>query len=102
MGFTKIKIETDSICAVRILQNNSNTLHSCTTLTRAIKELQATPNNFSITHIWREANFSVDALAKHAHSLTLGIHYFSATPLFFALLLDADRRQVVFVRVLNT
>ncbi|KAL4275656.1 hypothetical protein AHAS_Ahas20G0129000 [Arachis hypogaea] len=98
MGFNKIKVESDSTCAVRLIQNSSTSFHGSTTLIRAIKELQTKPGEFEIDHIHREANFSADELAKHAHSLLVGLHQFVALPPFITHTLDADRKDMKFAR----
>ncbi|KAL4396472.1 hypothetical protein AHAS_Ahas01G0095300 [Arachis hypogaea] len=101
MGMEKVQVETDSTCAVNLLQHASTDLHDSTSLIRAIKELQANPGDFRVNHVLREANFSADVLAKHAHNLPAGLHHFVSPPSFLVPTIEVDRRQIVFARIVN-
>ncbi|KAL4391122.1 hypothetical protein AHAS_Ahas03G0213500 [Arachis hypogaea] len=93
MGLNRVLVEMDSTCLVKLLQRNSSSFYSNTTLTQAIKVLQVNLRNFRIHHMLKEANFSANVLAKEAHSFSMGLFRFATPFPFLAPTLNADRRE---------
>ncbi|QHN78661.1 Putative ribonuclease H protein [Arachis hypogaea] len=73
----RVKVESDSACVAQLLQNESNPFYGSSALIHAIKNLQSRMVNCVIHHVFREANFTADILAKHARNLPVGIHRFN-------------------------
>ncbi|CAN1828517.1 Putative ribonuclease H protein At1g65750 [Linum perenne] len=74
LGIRKLAIQTDSIAAVRILQDRSRQDHQHANLARRFQELVGWDWEVSLIHVYRESNFLADSLAAMAHSLPFGTH----------------------------
>ncbi|CAN0829758.1 Putative ribonuclease H protein At1g65750 [Linum grandiflorum] len=66
-GCRRIAIQTDSTCAVQLLQATDKHDHQHAALVLKYWEI-------SIIHIYREGNFMADSLANEGHSLSFGLH----------------------------
>ncbi|CAN0913836.1 Putative ribonuclease H protein At1g65750 [Linum grandiflorum] len=91
LGYRKVKVETDSLTSVQLLQSEDITGHPLKALVRDIMLIKA-EGWCEITHIRREANFVADGLAKLGHGERNGERWFSSTPEMLRELVEADRR----------
>ncbi|RYR27976.1 hypothetical protein Ahy_B01g052052 [Arachis hypogaea] len=98
MRISKLVVESDSKCAVELIQKTSVEKHSQSTLIRAIKELLVGLESVVVRHIYREANFCADALAKAGQEQEDGVHCFKLPPAMVAHQVLADRSGMKFSR----
>ncbi|CAN1256136.1 Putative ribonuclease H protein At1g65750 [Linum perenne] len=73
-GVRKLAIQTDSKCAVQLLQKIGNNDHQHAALIIAYEELTRREWDVTLHHIYRESNFLADSLAAKGHSLSFGTH----------------------------
>ncbi|XP_057734174.1 uncharacterized protein LOC130949486 [Arachis stenosperma] len=92
LGIAKLVVESDSRCIVTLVQKAFPENHGSSSLIRSIKELLAKMDNVEVRHIYREANFYADALAKLGQGEVSGIKFFEQPPLclFHHLFVDAS------------
>ncbi|XLT87235.1 hypothetical protein HN873_008988 [Arachis hypogaea] len=92
LGIRKLVVESDSKCAITLTQKMSPEIHGNSSLIRSIKELLVKMEDVEVRHIYREANFCADALAKLGQEHELGIKFWEQPPpcLFHHLLADAS------------
>ncbi|RYR30075.1 hypothetical protein Ahy_B01g054901 [Arachis hypogaea] len=100
MRISKLVVESDSKCAVELIQNQKTSVekHSQSTLIRAIKELLVGLESVVVRHIYREANFCADAFAKAGQEQEDGVHCFKLPPAKVAHQVLADRSGMKFSR----
>ncbi|CAN1860132.1 Putative ribonuclease H protein At1g65750 [Linum perenne] len=77
-GLRKIEVQTDSLCAIQILQMTANDDHQHAGLVCIFKDMIQWDWEVSIRHIYREGNFLADSLAAKGHSLSFGTHLVEA------------------------
>lgn len=90
-GFRKVHLETDSRCALSLLQKHTAGLHRHTHLVNTIQELLHRDWTVQITHIYMEANCIADFMANLANVMSVGCHRFQAPPQEAHHLLELDR-----------
>ncbi|CAN0905585.1 Putative ribonuclease H protein At1g65750 [Linum grandiflorum] len=73
-GYRRLAIQTDSVCAVQLLKSQDIHNHPHAALVLKFQELSRCDWDLKITHIYREANFMADSIAKEGYSLPLGLH----------------------------
>nr|XP_025679114.1 uncharacterized protein LOC112779070 [Arachis hypogaea] len=71
----KLVVESDSKCAITLTQKMSPEIHGNSSLIRSIKELLMKMEDVEVRHIYREANFCADALAKLGQEYESGINF---------------------------
>ncbi|RYR61100.1 hypothetical protein Ahy_A04g018201 [Arachis hypogaea] len=98
MRISKLVVESDSRCAVELIQKTSVEKHSQSTLIRAIKELLVGLESVIVRHIYREANFCTNALAKAGQEQEVGVYCFKFPPVMVAHQVLADRSGMKFSR----
>ncbi|RYR10538.1 hypothetical protein HN873_050716 [Arachis hypogaea] len=64
LGIAKLVMESDSKCAMTLIQKMSTEIHGSSSLIRSIKELLVKMKSVEVRHIYRETNFCIDTLAK--------------------------------------
>ncbi|CAI0390754.1 unnamed protein product [Linum tenue] len=74
MGHRRVRVELDSSCAVQLLRSKDRPDHHHAALIDRFQDLLARNWEESVSHIYREGNQCVDALAKRGHSLPFGFH----------------------------
>ncbi|CAN1831535.1 Putative ribonuclease H protein At1g65750 [Linum perenne] len=74
LGIRKLAIQTDSLAALKILQDGSRLDHQHANLTRRFQLMIAWTWEVTISHVYRESNYFADSLAARAHSLPFGTH----------------------------
>nr|XP_025669749.1 uncharacterized protein LOC112769445 [Arachis hypogaea] len=91
LGIRTLVVESDSKCAITLTQKMSPEIHGNSSLIRSIKELLVKMEDVKVRHIYREANFCDDTLAKLGQEHELGIKFWEQPPpyLFHHLLADA-------------
>ncbi|RYR43008.1 hypothetical protein Ahy_A08g039435 [Arachis hypogaea] len=99
LGINKLQIETDFFCALKLIDGSSSSHHHMFSLIKAIEDLRSKMTYVSIKHIFCEANFCADVLAKQAQSLPTGLLCFAAPPPFLMPILADDRGRRKSVRV---
>ncbi|KAJ1425645.1 Ribonuclease H domain [Sesbania bispinosa] len=76
----KLWIETDSNLAVTLITNGCSDRHPCGQLVQSIRSLIADHGQFVVSHTYRKANRSADALARLALSNQFGLYYLQDPP----------------------
>ncbi|CAN1147800.1 Putative ribonuclease H protein At1g65750 [Linum perenne] len=76
-GIRKLKVQSDSAIAVKLLSTTQHDAHQHFNLIRRFQELKSRQWDVTIKHIYREANFAADFLANSGHELELGIYVLS-------------------------
>ncbi|KAH9705377.1 hypothetical protein KPL70_011849 [Citrus sinensis] len=79
-GIHYLIVEVDSQCVSQLISSTSLMPNAHFSLITAIKELMNRQWLITIKHIYREANFAADSMAKLAGSLPLGLHVFENPP----------------------
>lgn len=79
-GIRFLGVEVGSRCIIHMLESRDQSPNMHTPLINSIKNLLKRDWHISIRHIYREANFAADFLAKKAGSLALGFHAFQEPP----------------------
>ena len=72
--------EVDSQYIFQVISSTRSVPNAHLSLINAIKELMNRDWQITIRHIYREANFVADFMAKFAGSLPLDFHVFDTTP----------------------
>ncbi|RYR09761.1 hypothetical protein Ahy_B05g078168 [Arachis hypogaea] len=92
LGIKKLVVESDSKCAIILTQKMSPKMHGNSSLIRTINELLMKMEDVKVRHIYREANFCADALAKLGQEHESRIKFWEQPPpyLFHHLLADAS------------
>ncbi|MED6209506.1 hypothetical protein PIB30_055360 [Stylosanthes scabra] len=93
-------VESDSKCALLLFQKTKTDSHGSSSLVRLIKEIVASMNSVVFCHIYREANFCAEAMAKYSHSHNAGVLYCSNPPSSLQQHLLVDLRWIKFPRLL--
>ncbi|CAN1138950.1 Putative ribonuclease H protein At1g65750, partial [Linum perenne] len=78
LGIRKLRVQSDSEAAVRLLKNPRCDNNQHASLIHQFSELSKRDWHISVHHIYREANYAADYLANLGHTLDLGIHVFDA------------------------
>ncbi|CAN0872407.1 Putative ribonuclease H protein At1g65750 [Linum grandiflorum] len=73
-GACKVTVQTDSLAATILAEQQENTDYQHAQLMIQIQELLQQDWEVKIVHIFREGNFLADHLAGRGHSLSLGTH----------------------------
>ncbi|CAN1264868.1 Putative ribonuclease H protein At1g65750 [Linum perenne] len=73
-GIRKLAIQTDSKCAVLLLQKVGNEDHQHAGLVRAYEILLRRNWEVTLDHIFRESNFLADSLAAKGQKAPFGTH----------------------------
>ncbi|KAL9453582.1 hypothetical protein AB3S75_009233 [Citrus x aurantiifolia] len=79
-GIRYLIAEVDSQCVSQLISSTSLMPNAHFSLITAIKELMNRQWLITIKHIYREANFAADSMAKLAGSLPLGLYVFENPP----------------------
>ncbi|CAN1771026.1 Putative ribonuclease H protein At1g65750 [Linum perenne] len=90
LGIRKLAIQTDSIAAVRILQDRSRQDHQHANLARRFQELVGWDWEVSLIHVYREGNCPADYLASLGYGYPFGCHMISVTNCNLAYFLRFD------------
>ncbi|CAN1746300.1 Putative ribonuclease H protein At1g65750 [Linum perenne] len=77
-GIRKLRVQSDSAIAVRLLSGSHQASHKYSNLIRNFQELLSRQWEVTIEHIYHEANFAADYLANSGHDLDLGTVIFSS------------------------
>ncbi|CAN1228034.1 Putative ribonuclease H protein At1g65750, partial [Linum perenne] len=77
-GIRKLRIQSDSATAIKILSDTTWVNHQHSHLVRMFRELSARNWEISIEHIYREANNAADFIANSGHNLELGTSIFTS------------------------
>lgn len=80
LGYEKVILEVDLKCLLQLVNGSGEDEHSCSTLVKAIKVVTGWDWSVIIKHRYREANFSVDTLAKYGHDGLMGLRFFHSLP----------------------
>ena len=72
-GIRRLKVETDSLCVTQLVARPSVMTNDYAPLVQAIKNYLKLDWHVSISHIYREANFTADYMANLVFSLPLGL-----------------------------
>ena len=78
-------IKTDSAYVHQLLSQDNSVHNAYSSLVYAINRLRNQNWNVEIKLVYREANMCADRLAKHGHSLPLGITLFDSLPACISL-----------------
>ncbi|CAN1165600.1 Putative ribonuclease H protein At1g65750 [Linum perenne] len=73
-GIRELEVQTDSMCAIKLLADAGNREHQHAAIVRKFKHLTERNWRVNIKHIYREANHLADCLANKGHALELGTH----------------------------
>ncbi|CAN1165503.1 Putative ribonuclease H protein At1g65750 [Linum perenne] len=73
-GVLNLMIQTDSACAVQLLQNTRNFDHQHASLILQFEELFRRDWEVKIQHVYREGNFLADHLSNIGHLFPFGLH----------------------------
>ncbi|CAN1280519.1 Putative ribonuclease H protein At1g65750, partial [Linum perenne] len=73
-GFRKVQLQTDSQCAVLLLQSDDHADHIHATTIQRAQELLRRDWEVRITHVFRESNHVADHLANRGHSCPVVFH----------------------------
>ncbi|CAN1799327.1 Putative ribonuclease H protein At1g65750, partial [Linum perenne] len=74
MGVRDIVVQSDSLCAVRLLSSDDSLDHQHATIVSKYKKLLDRDWRVELKHVYRESNHLADALASKGHSLSIGTH----------------------------
>ncbi|CAN1797605.1 hypothetical protein LINPERHAP1_LOCUS21332 [Linum perenne] len=72
-GIRKLKVQSDSAIAVKLLSTTQHDAHQHFNLIRRFQELKSRQWDVTIEHIYREANFAADFLANSGHEYVLSL-----------------------------
>ena len=89
-GCRNLLVEVDSAYVVILCRNSSHDFHTCRPIISAIHQLCSKDWIVEINHVFHEANFCADSLAKHGHQITLGLSVFNSRPSFMSVVFSAD------------
>ena len=95
-------LELDSSYVCHMIVQSVVDSHVRTPLVNAVRILMEQFNgNVVVRHIYREANACADGLAKHGHSLPLGVVFFERVPscIFLEFLVELSR--LARLRIMN-
>ena len=98
LGVRQVIVELDSMSAICFIKYGWPALHPASSLLEDIRRSLQLFTNSSCTHIWREANSVADQLAKHGHSLSMGVHQFDTPPACILISLFADCNRTSLMR----
>ena len=98
MGFRKVILEADSLVVINLILNGCPPTHPGAPLVGEIQRLSRYCDHVNYVHTWREANSVADILAKHGHSMPLGVHCYSSPPTFISVALLSDFNQTLYER----
>ncbi|CAN0896424.1 Putative ribonuclease H protein At1g65750, partial [Linum grandiflorum] len=79
-GYSRLEVETDSLLAVQLLNEEDVVGHPLENFVRDIRNLQKGGWECRINHVKREANFVADSFAKMGHGFKNGEEWFPAPP----------------------
>ena len=82
-------MEVDSAYAVILCRNSSHDFHTCRPIISAIRQLCSKDWTVEINHVFHEANFYTDRLAKHGYQTPLGLSIFNSLPSFMSFVFSA-------------
>uniref|UniRef100_A0A2C9VZT4 RNase H type-1 domain-containing protein n=1 Tax=Manihot esculenta TaxID=3983 RepID=A0A2C9VZT4_MANES len=71
MGFRRVIVESDSLQAVRLINEKDISAHPLGHLIQDCRTLLSLDWCCSLSHVYRERNFSADSLAKQSHGLEI-------------------------------
>ena len=96
MGYSKVMLEVDSLCAVQLCSEVSLDLHVCRPLVLPIRSLYQHIGEVQIVYQFREANACANLLAKQGHCLHPGFHVFPNLPSFISVNFHVDFSSVTY------
>ena len=73
-------MEMDSLIALQMIECHDDVVNSHSSVISSIKGLSQKEWNVQLVHIFREANFAANHLAKLANNFPLGVHRFLVPP----------------------
>ncbi|CAL1392250.1 unnamed protein product [Linum trigynum] len=73
MGARKVRLQTDSMTAIAIIQTNRDN-HPHRTMAASIRQLLERDWEVTLEHVFRESNYVADHMATVGHSLSFGVH----------------------------
>ncbi|CAN1794533.1 Putative ribonuclease H protein At1g65750 [Linum perenne] len=97
-GYKKVRLQTDSQSAARLILAEGPPLHQHASEVLAIRELLHRTWQVEIQHIFREGNGAADFLANKGHGLDPGIHMISPSDCNLGYYLRKDCMQIAKLR----
>ncbi|RYR15598.1 hypothetical protein Ahy_B04g072447 [Arachis hypogaea] len=88
--YANIIVESDSLAALKLINNGCLDSHPCAPLVEDIKILSRCIPTVAWSYTPREGNIVADHLAKKGQNLPLGLHIFAAAPSDISHLLVFD------------
>lgn len=96
-GLQKIRVDSDSMTAVRLINEGCSLLHPSANLVFEIRKLLG-DDQIVVHHSYRETNQVADGLAKHGMELSSELELFEFLPSFVSAAFAADFVGTVFPR----
>ena len=95
MGYRKVLVELDSMCAVKLCQGQTLEPHAAFPLVNAIRRALSLSWMVHLTHVFRESNHCVNSFAREGHRQ--GVHFmlFSSLPTFAYVAFNSDLMGVL-------
>ncbi|CAI0549995.1 unnamed protein product [Linum tenue] len=92
MGYSHVRMELDSRCAIHLIQGEDTSDHQHAAVIDRFHELLRRDWDVTVSHIYREGNKNTDFLASRGHQLYIGFHFVPVTDpaLWFYLLYDIE------------
>ncbi|KAF7844979.1 putative ribonuclease H protein At1g65750 family [Senna tora] len=89
-GFKKVLVESDSLIAVRLINDSISLVHPCSPILARIHYWISCDWEVQVVHIHREGNRVADSLAGHAFGGSLDLVILHEAPAFLFSVLRAD------------
>ncbi|CAN1841559.1 Putative ribonuclease H protein At1g65750 [Linum perenne] len=102
LGIRRLAIQVDSRCVIDILIDTSNSSHQHSSLVTLFQRLREREWEVRLYHVYREANYLVDALANHGHGLAPGTRRIDINSDFVQYWEGYDARGVLIRRAVTT
>lgn len=90
LGLKRVEVNIDSELTVKAIHGDSRSIPCCCVLIKQIKKLIREHELVTISHIYRQANACVDALAKMG-AIARDFMTYDEVPDVLVLLLEADK-----------
>ncbi|CAI0410259.1 unnamed protein product [Linum tenue] len=98
LGYKKVEVESDSQVAVQLICQLDTENHPLDNLLRECRQLLKNNGEYTINHIFREANVVADAMAKKGHAMFGGEELFSSPPTDIVHLVEGDIAGIQYAR----
>ncbi|CAN1294811.1 Putative ribonuclease H protein At1g65750, partial [Linum perenne] len=89
-GYLKIVVQVDSCAIITLVTRVDNPVHQHVREIITIRKFFKTDWEVTISHVYREGNFTADYLGNHGHDYPSGMHLISLPDCYLSCFLRRD------------